>query len=114
MTQRGSFDRDYLKQEFDKLDGIAKRCIDLFLIGGGAMAFYGLKVATKHRHHTHKPRRPRNLTIYVSLHGLQGTKSHCHHKAIQRDANQRHTGKQRWLSMGSISSQSLRQISPFR
>ena len=47
MAQRGSFDRDYLKQEFDKLDSITKRCIALFLIGGGAMAFYGLKVATK-------------------------------------------------------------------
>lgn len=47
MSQRRSFDRDYLKQEFDKLDRIAKHCIALYLIGGGAMAFYGLKVATK-------------------------------------------------------------------
>ena len=47
MAQRRSFDRDYLKQEFDKLDSTAKRCLTLYLIGGGAMAFYGLKVATK-------------------------------------------------------------------
>jgi hypothetical protein len=47
MTQRRSFDKDYLKQEFDKLDSTAKKNITLYLIGGGAMAFYGLKVATK-------------------------------------------------------------------
>jgi hypothetical protein len=47
MTQRRSFDKDYLKQEFDKIDSIAKKGIVLYLIGGGAMAFYGLKVATK-------------------------------------------------------------------
>ena len=45
--QRRSFNREYLKQEFDKLDSIAKKSIALYLIGGGAMAFYGLKVATK-------------------------------------------------------------------
>lgn len=47
MSQRRGFDRDYLKQEFDKLDSITKKGIVLYLIGGGAMAFYGLKVATK-------------------------------------------------------------------
>jgi hypothetical protein len=47
MTQRRSFDRGYLKQEFDKLDAIAKESMTLYLIGGGAMAFYGLKTATK-------------------------------------------------------------------
>ena len=47
MTQRRSFDKDYLKQEFDKLDAIAKESMTLYLIGGGAMAFYGLKAATK-------------------------------------------------------------------
>lgn len=47
MSQRRGFDRDYLKQEFDKLDSITKEGIVLYLIGGGAMAFYGLKVATK-------------------------------------------------------------------
>jgi hypothetical protein len=47
MTQRRSFDRDYLKQEFDKLNAIAERPLALYLIGGGAMAFYGLKAATK-------------------------------------------------------------------
>ncbi len=38
MAQRRSFDRDYLKQEFDKLDSTAKKGIALYLIGGGAMA----------------------------------------------------------------------------
>lgn len=47
MTQRRSFDSGYLKQEFDKLDAIAKESMTLYLIGGGAMAFYGLKTATK-------------------------------------------------------------------
>ena len=45
MAQRRSFDRDSLKQEFDKLDSTTKKGIALYLIGGGAMA--GLKVATK-------------------------------------------------------------------
>jgi hypothetical protein len=47
MTQRRSFNKDYLKQEFDKLNTTVNRSIALYLIGGGAMAFYGLKVATK-------------------------------------------------------------------
>jgi hypothetical protein len=47
MAQRRAFDKDYLKQEFDRLDSTAKRSLTLYLIGGGAMAFYGLKVATK-------------------------------------------------------------------
>jgi hypothetical protein len=47
MAQRRSFDKDYLKQEFDKLNPTVKRPLALYLIGGGAMAFYGLKVATK-------------------------------------------------------------------
>jgi hypothetical protein len=47
MTQRRSFDKNYLNQEFDKLDNKAKQPLTLFLIGGGAMAFYGLKDATK-------------------------------------------------------------------
>jgi hypothetical protein len=47
MAQRRSFDKDYLKQEFDRLDNTAKKDFTLYLIGGGAMAFYGLKVATK-------------------------------------------------------------------
>jgi hypothetical protein len=46
MTQRSSFNRNYLQQEFDKLDA-KTRPITLYLIGGGAMAFYGLKDATK-------------------------------------------------------------------
>lgn len=47
MAQRRSFDKDYLKQEFDKLNPTVKRSLALYLIGGGAMAFYGLKVAIK-------------------------------------------------------------------
>jgi hypothetical protein len=46
MTQRPSFNRHYLQQEFDKLDA-KTRPVTLYLIGGGAMAFYGLKDATK-------------------------------------------------------------------
>jgi hypothetical protein len=47
MTQRRAFDKNYLKQEFDKLTTKTKQPLTLFLIGGGAMAFYGLKDATK-------------------------------------------------------------------
>jgi hypothetical protein len=88
MVQRRSFDRDYLKQEFDKLNAIAERPLALYLIGGGAMAFYGLKVVTKDiRRYTYKPRRPKRSKSGVRLHGLQGTKSTSHHQSIQRDAN---------------------------
>ena len=47
MAQRRSFDKNYLKQEFDKLNAETKLSLTLYLIGGGAMAFYGLKDATK-------------------------------------------------------------------
>jgi hypothetical protein len=47
MTKRPSFDKNYLKKEFDKLNAKTKQPLTLFLIGGGAMAFYGLKDATK-------------------------------------------------------------------
>jgi hypothetical protein len=47
MAQRRSFDRNYLNQEFDKLNKTTKQPLTLYLIGGGAMAFYGLKAATK-------------------------------------------------------------------
>ena len=46
MTQRRSFNKNYLQQEFDRLDAKTKP-ITLYLIGGGAMAFYGLKDSTK-------------------------------------------------------------------
>src|SRR5208283_5400273 len=46
MTQRRSFNKNYLQQEFDKLDAKTQPAT-LYLIGGGAMAFYGLKEATK-------------------------------------------------------------------
>ena len=47
MAQRRSFDRNYLNQEFDKLNTTTKQTLTLYLIDGGAMAFHGLKVATK-------------------------------------------------------------------
>lgn len=47
MTRRRSFDKNYLKEEFDKLNAKTEHPLTLFLIGGGAMAFYGLKDATK-------------------------------------------------------------------
>jgi len=47
MSQRRSFTKDYLKREFDKLNAETKHKLTLFLIGGGAIAFYGLKDATK-------------------------------------------------------------------
>ena len=47
MVQRRSFDKNYLKQEFDKLNATTKQPLTIYLIGGGAMAFYGLKDATK-------------------------------------------------------------------
>jgi len=47
MTQRRSFNKNYLQQEFDKLNVTTKQPMTLYLIGGGAMAFYGLKDATK-------------------------------------------------------------------
>ena len=46
MRQRRSFNKNYLQQEFDKLDAKTQP-VTLYLIGGGAMAFYGLKEATK-------------------------------------------------------------------
>ena len=46
MTQRRSFNKNYLQQEFGRLDA-KTRPVTLYLIGGGAMAFYGLKDATK-------------------------------------------------------------------
>ena len=47
MTQRRSFDKDFLQQEFEKLSSRIDKPVTLFLIGGGGLAFYGLKVATK-------------------------------------------------------------------
>lgn len=47
MVQRRSFDKNYLKLEFDKLNAVARQPLTLYLLGGGAMAFYGLKDATK-------------------------------------------------------------------
>ena len=47
MIRKRSFDRDYLKHEFYKLDSALKQPLTLYLIGGGAMSFYGVKDATK-------------------------------------------------------------------
>ena len=47
MTQRRSFDKDFLHQEFEKLSSRIDKPVTMFLIGGGGLAFYGLKVATK-------------------------------------------------------------------
>ena len=47
MAQRRFFDKNYLNQEFDKLNAATKQPLTLYLIGGGAMAFFGLKAATK-------------------------------------------------------------------
>src|SRR4030067_3312454 len=47
MTKRRSFDKDYLQQEFDKTASKINQPVTLFLIGGGGLAFYGLKDATK-------------------------------------------------------------------
>ncbi len=47
MAQRRSFDKNYLNQEFDKVNATAKQTLTLYLVGGGAMAFYGLKAASK-------------------------------------------------------------------
>jgi hypothetical protein len=47
MTQRRAFDKNYLNQEFHKIEAAAKQPLTLYIVGGGAMAFYGLKDATK-------------------------------------------------------------------
>ena len=47
MAKRRSFNKNYLQQEFGKLASKINQPITLFLVGGGAMAFYGLKDATK-------------------------------------------------------------------
>lgn len=42
-----TFRRTYLETEFKKLNGELSEHVDLYLIGGGAMSFQNLKVATK-------------------------------------------------------------------
>jgi len=42
-----TFRRNYLENEFKKLNDELPEHVDLYLIGGGAMSFQNLKVATK-------------------------------------------------------------------
>ena len=39
------FDREYLKKEMEKLDGLVTERLDIYLIGGGSMSFQNLKDA---------------------------------------------------------------------
>jgi hypothetical protein len=45
--QRSSFDRKYLSREFNKVSSKITKPVTIFIIGGGGLAFYGLKDATK-------------------------------------------------------------------
>ena len=83
MTQRRSFDKNYLQQEFDKLNAIAKQPMTLYLIGGGAMAFYGLKDATKDIDIILTNPEDLNNLKTALYHGLQGAKPSSYHETIQ-------------------------------
>jgi len=41
------FDREYLKREMERLDGLLSDRVNIYIIGGGAMSFQNLKDATK-------------------------------------------------------------------
>ena len=45
--KRPSFDKKYLSREFDEVASKITKPVTLFIIGGGSLAFYGLKEATK-------------------------------------------------------------------
>ncbi len=47
MTERPNFDRQYIENELQKLAGSLVKKSAVFVGGGAAMAFYGLKEATK-------------------------------------------------------------------
>ena len=42
-----SFDKKYLLDEFEKVASDISKPLSIFIIGGGGLAFYGLKEATK-------------------------------------------------------------------
>ncbi|RLI43770.1 hypothetical protein DRO69_08885 [Candidatus Bathyarchaeota archaeon] len=44
---QGSFDKKYLLDEFEKVASDISKPLSIFIIGGGGLAFYGLKEATK-------------------------------------------------------------------
>jgi len=44
------FDRNYIEQELKKINKNLKKPISVYIIGGGAMSFYDLKVATNHKY----------------------------------------------------------------
>jgi len=46
-VRRQTFDKEYLQREFEKLASKTKKPTILFIIGGGGLAFYGLKETTK-------------------------------------------------------------------
>lgn len=47
MTERPNFDRQYIENELQKLAATLVEKNTVFVAGGAAMAFYGLKEATR-------------------------------------------------------------------
>lgn len=47
MTERPNFDRQYIENELQKLAATLVEKNTVFIAGGAAMSFYGLKEATK-------------------------------------------------------------------
>lgn len=47
MQKSSSFDKKYLSREFSKVASKIAKPVSLYIIGGGGLAFYGLKEATK-------------------------------------------------------------------
>lgn len=81
--QRPSFDKEYLSRELGKVASKITKPVTLFIIGGGGLAFYGLKEATKDidvimQNPDESSKRPK----------IQNPKSSSHHKSLQRNAGQ--------------------------